>query len=235
MRFARSVGSAVAQSADVPAASNDVPCGRHVGPVAAAVMGVLLFAVALALMQSLVELWTAVDSATQTRPNGVAAPDHEIAILFGSIRFGTVASTSLIVLAFLGGGLGAFLHVATSFTTFVGNRTLLWRWMLWYPARLLIGSTLGAVFYFLVRGGFFSSSTLTSDINPYGIAGLAALVGMLSKQATDKLTNLFEALFGQQPSQGDEGRLDKANPTRDECPTAPSAPAISTKGGTVAS
>lgn len=218
-------------STAVPTTPSHEPADRHIGPVAATVSGVLLVAIALALIESLVELWPAIDSATQMYPAGTPAPDHEVALLFGSIRFTTTASTSLIVLAFLSGGIGAFLHVATSFTTFVGNRTLLWRWMLWYPARLLIGAALGAVFYFLVRGGFFSSSTLTSAINPYGIAGLAALVGMLSKQATDKLTNLFETLFGMESSQGDQGRLDKASPPNGPPTTSPPTSASATPGG----
>lgn len=186
------------------------PPGRRVGALAVFVCGVVLVLAGLALIQSLVELWPAIDNATQSVQKGTQLPDHDIALLFGSIRFTTSASASLIVLAFLAGGLGAFVHVATSFATFVGNRTLLWRWLLWYPARLLIGSALGGLFYFLVRGGFFSSSSLTTDINPYGIAAISALVGMLSKQAADKLTNLFESLFGLPQSAGDGARLNKA-------------------------
>ncbi len=187
------------------------PPGRKVGPFGVAVCGIVLIFVAVALFDSLVELWPAVDSATQMPPNGGRPPDHEVALLFGSIRFTTAASTSLIVLALVAGGLGALIHVATSFATYVGNGRLLWRWVLWYIARLGVGAALGGVFYFLVRGGFFSSSSLTTDINPYGIAGLAALVGMLSKQAADKLANLFETLFGLRPSAGDTERADKAS------------------------
>ena len=184
--------------------------GRKIGLVGVIVSSIVLVAVGLAIVQSLVELWPAVDSATQTRAAGVLAPDHQIALAFGFIQFTSSASTSLIVLAFVAGALGAFIHVATSYATYVGNATLLWRWLLWYAVRLLIGAALGAVFYFLIRGGFFSTDLLSADINPYGIAGIAALVGMLSKQATDKLTNLFESLFGLEKSGGDDDRLDKA-------------------------
>jgi hypothetical protein len=43
-------------------------------------------------------------------------------------------------------------------------------------------------------------------MNPFGIAAMAGLVGMFSKQAIDKLNEVFTSLFG---SKGDEKRGDK--------------------------
>jgi hypothetical protein len=65
---------------------------------------------------------------------------------------------------------------------------------------------LALIFYFAIRGGFIAPSAGASDMNPYGIAAMAALVGMFSKQATDKLNEVFTSLFG---SKGDEKRGDK--------------------------
>jgi len=44
------------------------------------------------------------------------------------------------------------------------------------------------------------------NISPYGIAGVASLAGMFSKQATDKLREVFDSLF---KAEGDKERSDK--------------------------
>lgn len=52
------------------------------------------------------------------------------------------------------------------------------------------------VFYLLIRGGpIIPNGSTEPQINPYGAAGLAALVGMFARQATDKLAEIFESLF----------------------------------------
>jgi hypothetical protein len=65
---------------------------------------------------------------------------------------------------------------------------------------------LALVFYFVVRGGFLTTSGGAKDINPYGIAALAGLVGMFSKQATDKLSEVFSTLFRAAKGEGDDKR-----------------------------
>lgn len=66
--------------------------------------------------------------------------------------------------------------------------------------------SLALVFYFVIRGGFLTTSGGAKDINPYGIAALAGLVGMFSKQATDKLSEVFGTLFRAAAGEGDEKR-----------------------------
>ena len=105
----------------------------------------------------------------------------------------------------LAAALGSFIQIATSFTTFVGNRTFLRSWIWWYALRTPIGVALALIFYFAVRGGFFTTVSGV-DINPFGIAALGGLVGMFSKQASDKLQDVFEELF---KSSQDETRSDK--------------------------
>ena len=67
---------------------------------------------------------------------------------------------------------------------------------------------LAVVFYLAVRGGLLAVSTSTGEISPYGIGAIAALVGMFSKQAADKLQEVFDTLF---KSAGDSTRTDKLN------------------------
>jgi hypothetical protein len=51
------------------------------------------------------------------------------------------------------------------------------------------------VMYFVIRGGFLASATGTEELNPWGFVAVAALVGLFSKQATNKLDELFSTMF----------------------------------------
>jgi len=46
-----------------------------------------------------------------------------------------------------------------------------------------------------VRGGLIGGSTGADALSPYGVAAIAGLAGLFSKQATDKLREVFENLF----------------------------------------
>jgi len=81
---------------------------------------------------------------------------------------------------------------------------------------VFIGVALALLFYFAVRGSLLSASgsAATQAVNPYGIAALAGLVGLFSKQATDKLREVFETAFRTAPGYGDDQRRDKATNPR---------------------
>lgn len=109
--------------------------------------------------------------------------------------------------------LGSFVHAATSLADFTGNNNFNRNWTWFYLLRPAISMSLALVFYFVVRGGFLTTSGGAKDINPYGIAALAGLVGMFSKQATDKLSEVFGALFRAKPGEGDDKRSGALNPS----------------------
>jgi hypothetical protein len=126
--------------------------------------------------------------------------------LFGdtfTVRAG--ASARLLMVAGLAGALGAFIHAATSFSSYVGNRTLVRSWAGWYALRPVIGMALGIVVYFFLRAGLVNTSD-AAPVNPYGVAAVASLVGMFSKQAADKLRETFDQWFH---TSADEDRADK--------------------------
>lgn len=198
----------------------------------------------------------------------------------------------IIILVILSGALGAFIHVATSFTDFVGNKSFVDSWISWYLIRPFIGSALALIFYFLIRGGLVTpqveadKSELVSGniavlveqmkkdsliknnpamneqvhqierqlgkvltdtievlgvdgkivkinaakekmpINIFGILAISCMAGLFSKQAIDKLREIFESLF----------RLAKETPRADKLnePVAPgTAPASANQGSTV--
>lgn len=145
----------------------------------------------------------------------------------------------------LGGALGAFIHVATSMSVRIANRTFSYSWLYWYALRPFIGSALALAFYLLVRGGLVIPTpplhdSVSSDakellnyadslvqrgdtskaliliegyrqvspdknggegaprippINLFGMMAIAMLAGLFSKQAVEKLQELFETMF----------------------------------------
>lgn len=148
--------------------------------------------------------------------------------------FGRCISTTfderLIMLVIIAGILGSFVHGATSLADYIGNDNFNKSWTWFYLLRPAIGMALALVFYFVIRGGFLTTSGGAKDINPYGIAALSGLVGMFSKQATDKLSEVFGTLFRAAPGEGDEKRKGslKAEPPTVTGVDPPSVPAGST-------
>jgi hypothetical protein len=124
----------------------------------------------------------------------------------------TTFDERLILLVIIAGILGSFVHAATSLADYIGNDNFNKTWTWFYLLRPAIGMALALVFYFVIRGGFLTTSGGAKDINPYGIAALACLVGMFSKQATDKLSEVFTTLFRAAPGEGDEKRKGSLKP-----------------------
>ena len=150
---------------------------------------------------------TSAEAAVQgSEPAAVATDTIE---LFG-VRLLTVdPETALLLLVVTSSALGSYIHAATSFATYVGNQRFTMSWTWWYLLRVFIGAALAVLFYFVVRGGLLSAQAESGAVNPYGVAGLAGLVGLFSKQATDKLREVFESLFRTAEGQGDDERKDK--------------------------
>ncbi len=157
--------------------------------------------------------------------------------VFGAPPEPISADLRLLIIVGISAALGSVVHVATSFSTFVGNRTFAANWLWWYLLRPPIGIALAFVFYFAIRGGILTPSEQTANINVFGIAALAGLVGLFSKQASDKLEETFTNLFRTAPGSGDDqrgGKLGKpeitsANPGSIKVGTLP--PLTVTLGG----
>lgn len=166
---------------------------RSVGPVGQVVLGGVFFVLGLLLAAMLVELWPTIERGTAE--GAAQLRETKVSLLWGILEVDVTPDTALILLVIVASALGSYVHVATSFADYVGNRRLAWNWIWWYVLRLTIGVALALVFYFAVRGGLFAADATTAEVNPFGVAALAGLVGMFSKQATDKLEEVFTALF----------------------------------------
>lgn len=125
----------------------------------------------------------------------------------------------LIILVILAGALGGYIHSATSFASYTGNRSFVGSWRWWYILRPFIGVALALVFYFALRGGILllTTGSVTSNISPYGMAAISGLVGMFSKQAADKLREVFDTTFASEKGKGDDERADKLGPLKLVC------------------
>jgi IPT/TIG domain-containing protein len=139
----------------------------------------------------------------------------QMVFLIPKLNIWTTLEERLILLVTVAGALGSYIHSATSYSDYRGNRQFGPSWLLWYLLRPLIGVCLALVVYFAMRGGLLSmvlSGTVAQDpknINPFGLAAIAGLTGMFSKQAADKLAEVFTTLF---KSTGDENRKDSLAP-----------------------
>ncbi|HEU4883687.1 MAG TPA: IPT/TIG domain-containing protein [Longimicrobium sp.] len=112
----------------------------------------------------------------------------------------------LLLAVMLAGGIGSYIHGVNSFVTYVGNRSFVSSWAPWYALRPFMGIAMSVIFYVVVRGGVLVMSGGVSSVDPYAMMTVAALAGMFSKQASDKLAEVFDTLFR---SRGDEDRGDK--------------------------
>jgi magnesium-transporting ATPase (P-type) len=126
--------------------------------------------------------------------------------LFGGWHISPSAEQQLLLVVLAAGALGACIHATTSFVHFLGKRSFKRSWTWWYLLRPFIGMSLAAVIYFVLRGGLFTTGAGPGDVNNYGVAAIAGLAGMFSRQAIDKLKDVFDTLFA---SKADEARGDK--------------------------
>ena len=126
--------------------------------------------------------------------------------LFALGPYSWATDLRMLLTVILAGTIGSLIHTLTSFGDYVGNKRLGTSWMWWFVLRTPIGISLALVAYLILRGGLIAPTLhapkdaedlqgATVLLNPYGIAAFAALAGMFSRQATDKLREVFETLF----------------------------------------
>lgn len=192
-----------------------IPRRYQVGLFGASLFGLFILGVGLSLVYVLIKIWPkvphaptgggAAETAAKTAAAASKAAPKPIDLFWGLFQFNLLPDTALIVLTAVMGGIGATIFIAISFGDFVGNRRFAKNWIWFYLVRLFVGPALALVFYFAVRGGFLATSATGTDINPYGIAALAGLVGLFSKRAGDKLKEVFDTLFqtAQDDARGD--------------------------------
>src|SRR2546425_5005635 len=139
--------------------------------------GIYLIILNLALLYILVKIW----------PGAIPIQEKQVVLLWDDVaRFPLPDETRMLLIVAVAGALGSYIHLATSFADYVGNRRFLESWGWWYLLRPFIGMALALVLYFVVRGGLIAGGTGAEALSPYGVAAVAGMAGLFSKQATDK-------------------------------------------------
>lgn len=164
---------------------------RYATSRAIAFLAVAVGVLGFLLVSTLVAIFPAAKAATATEESGAQA----VPLFFGLVRPTLDPEAMLLLLVILASAVGSFVHVATSFANYAGRNRFETSWATWYILRCPIGAALATVFYFVVRAGFFSGDAPSSAVNVYGVAAVAGFVGLFSRQATDKLRELFDTLF----------------------------------------
>ncbi|MDN6860975.1 hypothetical protein QO207_30655 [Pseudomonas sp. CAN2814] len=178
---------------------------RRANSLQISLMGAGLMLLALVLAITLVNLWP------QTypqfpRPGEVG--DAGVQCLLG---WCPGPDARLLVMVMVAGALGSFVHVAKSFGDFVGNDRFMASWIWWYLLKPCIGMALALMVYLIVRAVLLTLNPASdaASVNLYGLMAMAALVGMASKQGTDKFADVLDALFRTRRSRGDARRKDQ--------------------------
>jgi hypothetical protein len=171
----------------------------------------VLLSLTLVLLYGLIQFWPptspgATSAATTTTPStttaaGQAAPGTTAqAVAEPAVRFfGATLSLSregrLFVIVLLAGALGGIVHSLRSLYWYVGNRNLRYSWLLMYATLPITGAALALIAYVVLRGGLTTNFASSQDISPFGMAAVAALVGLFSRETAEKLKAVFETLL----------------------------------------
>jgi hypothetical protein len=158
-------------------------------------------------------------------------PDPEVIYFFrGRLPATIYLETRLLLLVMLAGALGSLMHSLRSLYWYTGNRMMVWSWVGFYLLLPLTGAMLAVIFYFVVRGGFFSPQASFENTSPFGFAALSALVGLFSPQATLKLKEIAETIFTK-PGRGEDSKTQTAG--GDAAASAPTLNPLTSAAGNV--
>jgi len=115
----------------------------------------------------------------------------------------TECRSRLFILVLLAGALGGCFHALRSFWMFVGNRNFKQSWVLMYIFLPINGAALAFIFFIVISAGsgFFSQPEGSNSC--FWIIGIAALVGMFSQEAAEKLKKIAVAFFTDVPQKAD--------------------------------
>jgi hypothetical protein len=121
-------------------------------------------------------------------------PVERDVLLFG-VTWKMSNEERLLILVMTAGALGSLVHALRSAYWYVGNRNLVRSWVPKYLLLPFCGAILAILFYFVVRGGFFSPQANSMHTSQYGFCAMACLVGLFSEQAVLKLKQIAETVF----------------------------------------
>jgi IPT/TIG domain len=196
---------------DDPPAGGVEEIGRgRVGPVGIVLTAVVLLSLTIVLLYGIIQFWppapaattTAVATTTSTTtatgqptPGTTGQAVMEPAVQFFGATVRLSREGRLFVIVLLAGALGGMVHTLRSLYWYVGNRNLRYSWLLMYVTLPITGAALALIAYVVLRGGLTTTFASAQDISPFGMAAVAALVGLFSRETAEKLRAVFETLL----------------------------------------
>lgn len=108
----------------------------------------------------------------------------------------------MILLILLSGGLGSYIHVATSFSYHIAKKNFDPHWYWWYWMRIPIGAVLALVTIMIIEGEVFVIPAANNEAFPITTIGIAALIGLFSRYAVEKLRDIFDVVFNPREKKG---------------------------------
>jgi hypothetical protein len=152
-------------------------------------------------------------------PRGTIAAAAAIVV---NPQFSTSAAAPATLLAFVMvmGALGSMLHFSSSFAGYVGNGVFKSSWFWYYILRPFVGGGLAVVFFFVAGTSLINGANLTSLTT---IATVAALVGLFSEKAVQKLSDIMDTVLA---SKSADERKDKLTDPKTGAPAAAPGPKI---------
>ena len=137
----------------------------------------------------------------------------------------------MLLLVIIFGALGGTLHGLSSAAAHAGNARLYANWTLFYYARPWVGAGMALVVYLVVRGGVGGFALDNDRRGEFAAMGWAALAGLFSAPAMQKLRDVFESILrpsnssppSSPPSTGKGGPPPEAPAPPVQSPTAPLA------------
>jgi hypothetical protein len=178
--------------------------GSSVSAPGVVILAIFVAAVSLFALYGLWRFWPAPSPATGSAPAAAT-------FSYFNWHLSLTRDQQFFVVTALAGVIGAMLHGLRSLSTYIGERYLFRSWIAYYALLPLVGGLLATIVYLVLRAGLLPGATSSSEPDPYGIAAIAALVGLFSAQAAEKLKAVFETLFTK-PEAGSQSVADIAKP-----------------------
>lgn len=165
-----------------------------VGPIGIVLTALYLIVLSVLLLVAIIGFWPS--SAAMKSSN---EPGLQTSFLEWDFYLSNEGRLLLIVV--LAGALGGQVRSLRSLAWYVGNKQLRRSWLSQYILTPFVGAILAIVSYFIIRASFCPANSTLQQVNIFGFAGLATIVGIASEPVALKLKQVANTLFTK-PIQG---------------------------------
>jgi hypothetical protein len=121
--------------------------------------------------------------------------NRTIPVFFGFFSLTLDAELTMILIVIFAGVIGAFIQSLGSIAYHRAKKDMTPEWATWYITRPFIGAGLALAIYLVLRAGFTNIGTDASSLNIFGTAAIAAISGMFTDKATQKLKEVANTLL----------------------------------------